>query len=494
MTAAELDALAGRLEEARKGLVEVQQRMDARQKEYGEAVEKIKQLEQANTDGGSERQAFKERLDKLAGEMQALAAQHTNLLETQRKTILQLGQSGAAPDKAFMYRGENSKGTIFESRQQAVELGYFFMATMKKGCPAREYARRWLKEHAQDLRYLPNLPTGLVQELGESHRKVMEACQNHGLRYAGQALAGNVTPGSALVFPTFAETFIRNVERYGAFRANALVWPMGSDTVYMPRRTGGMTPHWVGEAAAVTATDPTVQLIQMICKKAMLLHYWSSELAEDENAAIALADIVMFEIALAWAKEEDRIGFLGNGSGGDSPGYAGFTGVLGTAGQAAGVEDTLSLDLPILYVAGTNLDRTDEITRKGLLGWIAVLPEWADDNAKFFAHRTVLFDILGIETTGGGPAFDFQRGARSILGYPAVPVHCLPRSPGTASTQVAAFGDLRKAWILGDRRQADIETSEHFKFDTDQLALRSSVRIAIRTADARGMVIYKTAA
>ena len=71
-------------------------------------------------------------------------------------------------------------------------------------------------------------------------------------RMATQDLAGRQTPGSVLVHPEFSNTLIRNVEEHGVFRQNALIWPMGSDTVHIPRRIGGLTVFWEGEAEAGT--------------------------------------------------------------------------------------------------------------------------------------------------------------------------------------------------------------------------------------------------
>jgi len=493
LTAEQVANLTTALDTASKALTETRQKMDAKQTEITQVLDKVKAIEKQNTDGGSELAGLKQRLETLATSVQGLAEQNTNLLEQSRRQSLHLANSGANPDRAFACREGN--GSIFASRQQAVELGYFAMATMKNDGLAKQYARRWIREHAADLRYLPNLPSSFIQELGAAHTKVIENCTKQGFQYAAQAMAGGLTPGSVLTFPEFANTFIRNVELYGAFRQNALVWPMGAELVHIPRRIGGVTIQWVGEAAAPSGTtDPNFDLLTLICKKEMALHQFSHELAEDENAAISLADAIMWEFALAFAMEEDRIGFNGTGTGGGSPGFAGFYGVLGLDRQVYVAETSEDKNKCLSYTAGTGLDRTDETTLKGLRTMLSYVHTWARQGCKWYAHRTVLGDIFGIETTGGGPIVDMNNGQDRLLRYPCVEVEAMPASPGTASTPVFACGDLRRGWILGDRRAAEVETSEHYAFNTDQLTMRFSARTGFLAVQPTAMVVYVTAA
>lgn len=497
LTPEQVDRLTNGLTEATRRLGETQRQMDAQQADIKQTIDRIAALEKQNTDGGSELARLKTTLQDLGARVTQLAEQNTNLLDQIRNQSLRLGQSGQAPDHAYMWRGEGSRGAVFASRQQAVELGYFFMATHTKGGATREYARKWLKEHAADLRYLPNIPQSFVELLGANHDRVMKACINQGFSYAAQDLAGSTTPGSVLVTPQFADTFIRNVELHGAFRRNALVWPMGSDTVYIPRRKSGLSYYWVGEAQAGSETDPKFDMLRAICKKGMMLHQYSSELAEDENSAIALADAIMFEFALAQAYEEDRIGFNGTGLGGNgSSGYAGFFGVLGLSRQGYTDEASEDLDKCLSVTAGTGLDRTDECTLKLLRQMVATCHTWARPNAKWYGHRTVMDgDLAGIETTGGGPILTVdQSGLSRLLGYPVVQVETMPASPGSASTACFAFGDLRRGWVLGDRRAPEIETSEHYAFNTDQLTVRFRARWCVMPFSPTAMVVYVTAA
>ena len=324
------------------------------QRQIAAALQQQQQLNNASEQRTKELDA---RLQGLATQVEKLALENTNLIQLTRQQSRSLAQSNHS-DGPFMARGKGCRGSIFESRRQAIELGYFVMGTMGADRPARQYAQKWMREQAKDLEFLPNIGVQMARVLGESTQSIVQRCMSKGLEYGAEALAGNVTPGSVLVFPSFANTFIRNVEEYGVFRREAMNWPMGSDTVYIPRRIGGVSVTWVSEAATGTTTDPNFDMLMMVAKKAMMLHYFSSELAYDENAAISLADLVMFEFATAIAKEEDNIGFNGTGS----SSYAGFVGVLGCPTQAYVAEASENKNATLKYDAATGLDRTDEIT------------------------------------------------------------------------------------------------------------------------------------
>ena len=79
------------------------------------------------------------------------------------------------------------------------------------------------------------------------------------------------------------------------------------------------------------------------------------------------------------------------------------------------------------------------------------------------------------------------------MGYPIVDVEGCPVSPSSAGNEVLALGDLRKSWVLGDRRNMEIETSEHFAFDTDQLTVRAKQRVSFLMLQGNGMIVLQLA-
>ncbi len=476
-----LEAATKSLDSAREGMAECNTKVDT-------LVKRQDALDKAGDTSEGERNAITKELKELSTQMQGLGDQYTNLLGQHRNGMKSLALSGRNENQSFTYRHPNSRGAIFESRRQAVELGMFFMATMQREGSARTHARQWLNEQKADLRYLPNIPQSFIRDMGNEWVQNMDKFTRGEL--AIQDLTGGATPGSILTRPEFSNTLIRNIEEHGVFRREALVWPMGSDTVYIPRRAGGFTVHWEGEAEAGTESDPDFQLLGMTAKKMMILHQWSSEL--DEDAVISLADIILFEMSLTIATEEDRIGFNGTGAGGDSPGFAGFVGLLGAPANATAATAD-STGVPILITGAATNDLTTEVTQAKLRAMTGALHTWARGNAKWYMHRSVHADFDGIETTGGGPVVTYRDGETArIMGYPIMNVEGMPASPSAQSTNVFALGDLRKSWILGDRRAMSIQTSEHFAFNTDQLTIRTTSRVGFLMIQGNGMVVYKT--
>lgn len=495
------EKLAEQLEQSTKDLNEVRADHRKGQGRVNDLVERYDKLEKVQSERQTEFDKVKGELVALAGDVTQHAEENTNLLAQVRKLSRSLGETGQKQDQAFVLHGRNplrpttslAKSAIFASRQQAVELGYYFMATMQAGKECKAYARRWLKEHAGDLRWLPQIPMSFVQELGESHGEVIKRCLNQGFTSEViQASSTVVAPGSILTFPQFADTFIRNVEEHGVFRQEALNWPMPTDTMLIPRRIGGITIVWEGEGDSLAETEPSIDLLRLLAKKLGGIHFMSNELREDENAAITLADLIMSEFSLAVAIEEDRIGFNGDGTGGSTPGFAGFFGVLGQARAALASE---TVDKTISVTGGSGDDLTTEIKKAKLHQMTGAVHTWARPNAKWYAHRTVVSDLNAIETTGGGPVVDFtDPNVKRILSYPVREVEGMPVSPSSASKPVIAFGDLRKSWIFGDKRSPTLETSEHFKFQNDQLAIRMTARIGFLAVQPNGMIVYVTAA
>ncbi len=479
---------------AREGMAVANEKVDTLLKRQTMLEEGLKTAAKSN-----ELKEISDKLDTQADRMMGLANAHTDLLHSTKVQMSVIAESHLGKDQGpFSYRGPNSKGAVFQCRQQALELGMYLMATMARRGDIRNGARLWLADHKQDLRWLPQIPESFVTEFGREWHETMvkvgkQIADYGGSVYMRQDLVGGATPGSILVRPEFSNTLIRNVERHGKFRSAALIWPMGSDTVRIPRRRSGVSVFWEGEAVAGTETDPDFELLSMTAKKMLMLHQFSSELSED--AAISLADILMFEFSLAIALEEDRIGFNGDGAGGNTPGFAGFIGVLGAAANATEATADLS-GVPQLVIAETGDDTTPEITELKLRECTGRLHTWARSGAAWYMHRTVHADLDAIQqgTAGGAVIRYTEAGSAMMMGYPIVDVEQTPVSPSSASTNVISLGDLRTAWYLGDRRTMELMTSEHFAFNTDQLTVRVTSRIGFLMAQGNGMVVLRLAA
>jgi HK97 family phage major capsid protein len=488
----ELADLTESIKSATAELNDARKKIEESNKTASALVPRMKELDALKDQGkevSRELETTREKLNKLAIDMEGLSVKHTKLVETTREQMKSIGSKTDESEDGYVYKGDGSKGSLFKSKRQAQEIGVFILATASNGSNQgnRDRARRWLRENGRSLRYLPDIPQSMISAFGDEWTKqVTESMRQSNFPYAAQDLTTVAPPGAVLVWPEFVQTLIRNVEEHGRFRQNATVWPMQSGITYLPRWKAGFPyPEWEGEGDTIATQDPDVDMLQMIAKKMAILTQHSNELSMDN--VISVADIVMFGIALAFASEEDRIGFNGTGAGGKGPtGYAGFVGVLGSARNG----DTDAT--PFAVTGAIPNDLTTEITEAKLRAMTGLLHSWAVPNAKFYTHRSVHADLDGI-SNANGPVVKYQDGkTATIMGAPIVDVDQMPISPGAASTAVLAYGDLRKSWYLGDRRAPEIVTSEHFLFNKDLLAIRATQRIGIRAVQGNGMVVYVT--
>ena len=304
--------------------------------------------------------------------------------------------------------------------------------------------------------------------------RAIDKCNTLGIR---NAMSTTSNPdGGFLVPDEMSRAIIDLREEYGVFRRNCRVWPMGSDTLLIPRRTGGVTIGPIGEnpSSAISQSNPTFDQVQLVAKKFGGLTLLSSEIAED--AVIDLADWIANEFAYAFATFEDTAGFTGDGTS-TYGGIRGLTNLMTEAGGLAGA---------VLAAAGH--DTFAEIDHPDLTSVMGKLPAYARMNAKWY------ISALGADTVftrlaagaGGNNTTTLREGVGlAYLGYPVVISQVL-YSATTAQTDgspLLFFGDLSKSSSLGDRRNVRVFASEHRYMDTDQIGIRGIERIDILNHD-----------
>lgn len=291
------------------------------------------------------------------------------------------------------------------------------------------------------------------------------------------AMGTNSNPdGGVLVPDMMADAIIDLREEYGVFRQNCRVWPMTSDTLWIPRRTGGITIGPIGEnpSSAISQSSPTFDQVQLVAKKPGGLALFSSEIGED--AAIDVAEWIAQEFAYGFALYEDTVGFTGDGSS-THFGIRGLTNLMTEASGLAGA---------VLAAAGH--DTFAEIDAADLTSAMGKLPAYARMNAKWYVSATgadVVFSRLAA-SAGGNNTQTLRDGlGLAYLGYPIVISQVL-FSNTTAQTDGSAllfFGDLKKSSNMGDRRRVEVFPSAHRYMDTDQVGVRGTERIDIVNSD-----------
>lgn len=283
------------------------------------------------------------------------------------------------------------------------------------------------------------------------------------------------TAGGILVPDEFSSNIIDLRESYGLFRQHVRIEPMGSETLNIRRRSQGMTVYYPGEGQTLTASELKFNSVLLTAKKYAALGVYSSELGED--AVINFGDRIAEEAAYAFAVAEDDNGFNGDGT-------SAYASTIGIRTKIKGLSSTIA-DIAGLVVGSGNA--YSELTLNDFLNVVGTLPVYADTpNAAWFAHKYFYYTVMLklALASGGVTESEVIQGQRTpmFLGYPVRFAQKMPKAE--ANSQVCTLlGDLNKGVALGDRRMITIAVSDQYKFDTDELAVKVTQRVAINAHD-----------
>jgi len=341
-----------------------------------------------------------------------------------------------APLKAF--KGENAS-------KNAYDAGRWLQATLLGHGPSVQYCA----DH--------NLPIRSAMDIQNAHSE------------------GVNTKGGFLVPDEMDRTIIDLREEYGVARQECRISPMASDTKTQSRRTGGLTAYFIGEGNIITESDKSWDQIKLVAKKLAALTRMSSELNED--AVISLGDDFAREMAYAFAEKEDDCLFNGDGT----STYGGIYGV-----RPKIIDGTHTAGAVDVSTATHNL--FSEIDAADLLGMMAVLPRYAERNAKFYCSKLAYTQVFQRLTSalGGNTISDVEAGTGlNYLGHPVVISQSMPGGAATDYNNLAMilFGDMSMAATMGTRRGTTVAISEHHFFDTDEIAVRGTERFDINVHD-----------
>lgn len=279
-------------------------------------------------------------------------------------------------------------------------------------------------------------------------------------------------------------------DQYGVVRRNADVRTMSSDTLWVPKNSASTTAYWVGDNAAITASDPTFARAEVLAKKLGILTQVSSELNEDSIVEVGAA--LAQDMAWKVESELDRVCMLGSSANATDGNINGFiTENLGVASNAGTVA------APV----GTAANWTG-VTKANLRTMVGLLPLYADrpGEAKWYMSKRFFHDVVcnlldALPGNGVSDLTNFNNGNPTYLGYPIEFSQNLTSTPaGTNGTHLCAFGNLKTGTILGDRRDIQIRVSDQYYFNADSLAFKLTTRFGFTchdpgTSSAAGSII-----
>jgi HK97 family phage major capsid protein len=280
------------------------------------------------------------------------------------------------------------------------------------------------------------------------------------------------TGGGALVTIEQVPTIIMLLEKYGKFRANAQVYPMGAGSTLAPKVDGLLEVYCPGEGGTITESDPAIDMVSLTPKTLNALTGYSLEIEED--SLYALGELLANLFARSFAYKEDLCGFKGDGS----STYFGFTGITGAL---LAVSSTIA-DIKSLVVGADNA--YSGLTLANFTSVVGTLPDFADNDAKWYMHRYFYFTVavaLALAaggTTGTEVILGAGQRQRMFLGYPVEGTQVMPKA--AANSQICAiFGDLRQGAYLGTRGGLEFATSDERYFEKGIVAVRGRDRVAI---------------
>ncbi len=319
-------------------------------------------------------------------------------------------------------------------------------------------------------------------------RAARKWCGESGIEIRTAQAEGTDYLGGYLVPEEFNTTIIDLRELYGVFRAQSDVYPMGSDTMVVPRSASDVTAYAIGENAAITESNVTWDQVRLTAKKWAVLNKVSSELAAD--AVINLADWLAQSIAWKFAYTEDICGFNGDGT-------STYHGIYGAAVKIDDGTHTASVyDALAGNTAFSTLDLAD------FEGCAGSLPLYAEANAKWYISKVGFWASMArlADAAGGNTRDDIAGGAaRQFLGYPVVFSQVLNTTVAADVSAVKClFGDLKKASTMGVRGGVEIKVDDSRYMEYDQIAVRGIERFDINchdlgdTSDAGPLVALKT--
>lgn len=292
-------------------------------------------------------------------------------------------------------------------------------------------------------------------------------CLRHGL--IDNAMTTISNPSGGFLVPDVLETAIIELrESVGSFRRNATAITMGDGSIMLPRVAGEVSSYYVGETSTITPSDMTLNQIKLESKKLAVLCTMSSELSED--AVISVAEMISRSIAYQFALEEDKAGFLGDGT----STYGGMVGLASALNAGSKYTATGKTTFSALTLS-------DFETVAGQAKVFGPNRRWYISNAGYYASMQRLMDAVG-----GVTMTEVANGVRtpSFLGYPVELVQVLESAlTGTTAKPFAYFGDLSAGAFIGTRRGISIALDSSRYFEQDVIALRASQRFDINVHD-----------
>jgi HK97 family phage major capsid protein len=343
-----------------------------------------------------------------------------------------------SPLRAFRTPLVYSDGSKMESQECAYRAGQWLLATIGQS----QKAAKWCAER------------GIVTE-----QRVMTT------------ETGSV--GGYLVPDEMEQQIIDLRVQYGLARRLCRRRPMSTDTLSVPKRTGGVTAYFVNEDnSGVTASDKSWGNVNFVAKTLAALSLISKNLAED--SIIDVVDDLAMEQAYAFATKEDQCWLIGDGTS-TYAGMRGLTHIFDNDSLASGI------------TAASGHDTFAEYDNPDLSSVMAGVADFPGMNPSWVCSKTFAENVFGRlkRSAGGNTGGDLDR--RYVYGYGGYPADTSDIMPKVGTSDVttteALFGDFSKSSSFADRRGIMVEVLRERYAEKLQIGILSHERFHIINHD-----------
>ncbi len=315
--------------------------------------------------------------------------------------------------------------------------------------------------------YIKNWSPELIRGLAGFGKSVYQREHSMGISDIVSKAMGEASgsTGGFFVPIEFKPELLRLVIESQVVRPRATVFPMATDTMWIPRIVdtthvstihGGVAGAWTAEAATLGQADPVAGQIQLIAKKFSDYVLVSNELIMDSPIAIAPLLSVLLREGLGFFEDASAI----HGEG---------------AGQMLGF-----MNAPCLI--STTRTKTSHIVYDDVLNLYSRMLPSSLTNAVWVASPSAFPDIAQMSlAVGTGGSAVWITNYTTAVGAPPATIFGRPLIISEKMRSLGTLGDLAfcdfSYYVIGDRMQMALTSSEHVAFATDQTAFRIIERL-----------------
>jgi HK97 family phage major capsid protein len=317
------------------------------------------------------------------------------------------------------------------------------------------------------------------KSLGDMEAGLTKAAEYLGVTRA--ALTSADIPLPTLYVPQIVEL----VYKYGQFRANATVFPMGAATVNLPQLKVGEDAFGIIAASGnVGEKKVAAQNVTHTVQKIGGIIRIPSEIEED--TFIPLGQFLARYVSRRFAHFEDSIGFLGD----NSATYNRY----GVGPYCAAQNGTPQL---VQLAAGKTKPSDSTLANWRKLRTVVNAAVLQMGTACYYAHPTMEALFVTFNTLGAPLVYRPAQGGQpaTLDGFPIKWVGVMQAYTEAAapSAFLGLFGDL-SYWFLDERGTPRVETSREVYFATDEIGMRAIERIDVEAMAPDAMSALQTPA